>query len=110
MSLGAGEIAIIFVLVLILFGPQRLPELARGLGKGMRELRKVTAEIQQQLSLLGDYDENESKRRERPLNSRLPSAAEAYSDPDADDEVSEDDGNAERKDAQRRGNNTTSEV
>jgi sec-independent protein translocase protein TatA len=78
MSLGAGEIAIIFVLVLVLFGPQRLPELARGLGKGMRELRKATAEIQQQLSLIGEYDETGPKQRQQPLNSQIPSAAEAY--------------------------------
>jgi TatA/E family protein of Tat protein translocase len=80
MSLGAGEIAIIFILVLVLFGPQRLPELARGLGKGMRELRKATAEIQQQLNLIGEYDESSSKKPQRPLNTRLPSAAQAYNE------------------------------
>ncbi|HEX8550331.1 MAG TPA: twin-arginine translocase TatA/TatE family subunit [Abditibacteriaceae bacterium] len=59
-SLGAGELIVIFVLVLVLFGPNRLPELARGLGKGMREIRKVTSEFQSQLSLLAD-DEDEKK-------------------------------------------------
>jgi sec-independent protein translocase protein TatA len=76
--------------VLVLFGPQRLPELARGLGKGMRELRKATAEIQQQLSLIGEYADTDSKKRERPLNSRLPSAAEAYSEADSSDETAVD--------------------
>src|SRR4028119_1577357 len=57
MSLGTPELIVIFVLILLLFGPSRLPELARGLGKGMREFRKVTSEFQNQLSALGEHDE-----------------------------------------------------
>ncbi|HEX8237849.1 MAG TPA: twin-arginine translocase TatA/TatE family subunit [Abditibacteriaceae bacterium] len=57
MSLGTPELVVIFVLILLLFGPNRLPELARGLGKGMREFRKVTSEFQNQLSALGEHDE-----------------------------------------------------
>jgi sec-independent protein translocase protein TatA len=57
MSLGTPELVVIFVLILLLFGPNRLPELARGLGKGMREFRKVTSEFQSQLSALGEHDD-----------------------------------------------------
>jgi TatA/E family protein of Tat protein translocase len=57
MSLGTPELIVIFVLILLLFGPNRLPELARGLGKGMREVRKVTSEFQNQLTALGEHDE-----------------------------------------------------
>ena len=56
-SLGAGELIVIFVLVLVLFGPNRLPELARGLGKGMREVRKLTSEFQSQLAAITDLDD-----------------------------------------------------
>lgn len=62
-SLGTGEIIVIFVLVLVLFGPNRLPELARGLGKGMREIRKVTAEFQNQLSLLAEEEDDRPAKR-----------------------------------------------
>ena len=62
-SLGSGEIVIIVVLVLLLFGPNRLPELARGIGRGMREIRKVTGEFQNQLSQLAD----EEDRRKMPI-------------------------------------------
>ncbi len=48
---GSGEIAVIFVLVLLLFGPDKLPELARGIGRGMREIRKATDEVRRQLRL-----------------------------------------------------------
>ena len=45
---GTPELMIIFILVLVLFGPNKIPELARGLGKGLREVRKATNEIRNQ--------------------------------------------------------------
>jgi sec-independent protein translocase protein TatA len=44
-GLGPQEIAIILVLILILFGAKRLPELARSLGQGVKEFRKSVKEI-----------------------------------------------------------------
>jgi sec-independent protein translocase protein TatB len=44
-NLGAGEIAVICVLALLLLGPERLPELARGMGKFFREFRRQTDEV-----------------------------------------------------------------
>ena len=44
-SLGMGEILIIFLVLLLLFGAKRLPELAKGLGKSIREFKKATNEI-----------------------------------------------------------------
>ena len=53
-SLGPGEIAGILVVVLLLFGAKRLPELARSLGQGVREFRKSVKEISE------DVDSSES--------------------------------------------------
>lgn len=39
-GLGVGEILIILVLVVLLFGAKRIPEIARGLGKGIREFKR----------------------------------------------------------------------
>jgi len=39
-QIGAGEIAVILVVLVFLFGARKLPELARSLGKSARELRK----------------------------------------------------------------------
>jgi sec-independent protein translocase protein TatA len=39
MNLGGGEIFVILLVVLIFFGAKRIPELAKGLGKGMREFK-----------------------------------------------------------------------
>jgi len=44
-NLGVGEIVVILVAALLLLGPKRLPELARGLGKFMREFRRQTDEV-----------------------------------------------------------------
>jgi sec-independent protein translocase protein TatB len=44
-NVGAGELVLILVVALIILGPQRLPELARGLGKFMREFRRQTDEV-----------------------------------------------------------------
>jgi len=48
MNLGMSEILIILVIVLILFGPKKLPELARGLGQSIREFKKGASEIKQE--------------------------------------------------------------
>ena len=45
-NLGATEIILIVLVVLLFFGAKKLPELAQGLGKGIREFRKATREIQ----------------------------------------------------------------
>ena len=45
-NLGGGEILLILVFILIFFGPKKIPEIAQSLGKGIREFRKATREIQ----------------------------------------------------------------
>ncbi len=42
---GGGEIWIIFAIVLLIFGPKKIPELARGLGKGIKEFKKARDDI-----------------------------------------------------------------
>jgi sec-independent protein translocase protein TatA len=41
-NLGGGEIILILAIILILFGAKRLPELAKGLGQGIKEFKKAT--------------------------------------------------------------------
>jgi sec-independent protein translocase protein TatA len=49
-SIGWQELVIVLFLVLVIFGPKRLPEMGRSMGKGIREFRKSTGEIQEQLT------------------------------------------------------------
>ena len=50
-GLGTWEIAVLLLLVLLIFGAKRIPEVARGLGKGIREFRSATSEISRELTL-----------------------------------------------------------
>jgi len=62
MSLGAPEIILIFALVLILFGGKKLPEFARGLGKGLREFKKATKEIKDEIESSTEETKNINKK------------------------------------------------
>lgn len=48
-SFGFSEMLVIFVIVLVFFGPRRLPEIARSLGHAMREFRRSLNQIQREL-------------------------------------------------------------
>ena len=48
-NLGGGEIILILALVLILFGAKKLPELAKGLGTGIKEFKKATRDVTDEL-------------------------------------------------------------
>jgi TatA/E family protein of Tat protein translocase len=48
-GLGGPELMMIFFVVLLLFGGQKLPELARGLGKSVREFKKATAGVEEEI-------------------------------------------------------------
>jgi sec-independent protein translocase protein TatA len=49
-NLGTGEIILILLIVLIFFGAKKIPELAQGLGKGLREFRKAAKDIQEDIN------------------------------------------------------------
>lgn len=49
MNLGVPEIIVIALVALIVFGPSRLPELSRAVGRGMREFRKAVSEMEDRI-------------------------------------------------------------
>lgn len=49
-NIGGTEILIILLLVLVLFGAKRIPDLAQGLGKGIREFRRAAKDIQEEVN------------------------------------------------------------
>lgn len=58
-SLGIPEIMVILVIALLVFGPHKVPEVARQLGKGMRELRRIQDSLRADVSgLLGVDDDD----------------------------------------------------
>ena len=48
-SLGMGELIIIFTVALIVFGPRKLPELGRSLGKSLQEFKRASSELRHTL-------------------------------------------------------------
>ena len=51
LNLGFQEIVVILLVALIFLGPNMLPEIASGLGKAIREVRKVAADIKSEIAL-----------------------------------------------------------
>lgn len=49
-GLGFGELVLILIIALIFIGPKKLPELAKGLGQGMREFQKAAKGLTDQLN------------------------------------------------------------
>ncbi len=62
-SFGGIEILVIVLVVLLLFGAKKIPELARGLGQGITEFRKASSDIRKELEK-GSDDPPEPKREE----------------------------------------------
>tara|TARA_Y100001980_G_C14450722_1_gene234704 strand:- start:60 stop:251 length:192 start_codon:yes stop_codon:yes gene_type:complete len=60
-NLGTGELLIIFLVILLLFGAKRLPELARGLGKGINEFKDAVETGKKEILDAEKNTENKNK-------------------------------------------------
>ena len=49
-DLGMGQIILILLVVLLMFGAKKLPDLAKGLGQGIKEFKKATRDIQDEVT------------------------------------------------------------
>jgi sec-independent protein translocase protein TatA len=49
-GLGGTELLVLFVIILLVFGPSQIPKMARGLGQAMREFRKAQREISDEIN------------------------------------------------------------
>jgi sec-independent protein translocase protein TatA len=82
-GLGAPEMVLIFVLVLVLFGGQKLPEFARGLGKSIREFKKAAAGVEEEFKRALEEDERKHAIPHLPAPASDPvSAATSVADHD----------------------------
>lgn len=76
-SLGLPEIAFIFVLALLIFGPKKLPEMGRTLGRGVAEFRKATNELKRTINTEIALDEQPVPPVLRPRRIEEPGEAQA---------------------------------
>lgn len=74
--LGFPELIIIFVVALLVFGPRKLPELGRSLGRGLSEFKRASNDLRNTLD-----DEIRDEERRSALNPPTPAAAEAPAAP-----------------------------
>ncbi|NTU57634.1 MAG: twin-arginine translocase TatA/TatE family subunit [Chlorobiaceae bacterium] len=61
-GLGGQELILILLIILLLFGAQKLPELAKGLGKGMKEFKKAQTEIEEEFNKAMDEPSKKEKK------------------------------------------------
>ena len=75
MGLGWQELFIIFLIVLLVFGARRIPDIARSLGKASREFKKAKDEIIKESSELIDaaekHAEYEAEKSDKEKNSKV---------------------------------------
>ena len=80
-GIGLAELVIILIVALIVFGPKKLPDLAKSLGKGMAEFKKATDDLKSSIDtdLKIDLDQEETSN---PYQSEAPSPTETGVDAD----------------------------
>ena len=66
-NVGPLEIAVVLIIVLIIFGPKRLPELGQSMGRGIREFKS---------SISGEKDKDSPEEKKRELEASQPAAEE----------------------------------
>jgi len=66
-GLGTQEILLILLLVLILFGAKKIPEIMRGLGQGIREFKQASQEAVDEVKSLTEEPPDESDNDDTPV-------------------------------------------
>jgi sec-independent protein translocase protein TatA len=59
-NLGAPEIILLLLVVLVLFGARKIPEMMQGLGKGIKEFKKATRDIESEINTAGTEEKKTS--------------------------------------------------
>jgi sec-independent protein translocase protein TatA len=76
-GLGMQELVVIFVIALLIFGPKKLPELGRSLGRGLAEFKRASEELKEGLAV--ELAAEEEKRSASNQVEPQPAAAEGSS-------------------------------
>jgi sec-independent protein translocase protein TatA len=100
-NIGPAELMVIFVLALLVFGPKKLPEFSRQIGRGIREFRRASDQIQGEIHGALNLDEDDETSDDEPSESSKTISANGHSadsakaPPEAADGDRADDGRAE---------------
>jgi sec-independent protein translocase protein TatA len=88
-NIGPTELIVILLIALIVFGPKRLPEVGRTIGKSLREFRQATSDIKDELNLGLDEDEDEDEQPKSGSAKAPPAGQPSLNGEAADTEGSE---------------------
>jgi sec-independent protein translocase protein TatA len=61
-NIGAGELIIILLVILVLFGAKKIPDLAQGLGKGIREFKKAIKDVEDDIKIPDNSDKKSENK------------------------------------------------
>lgn len=86
-SIGMPELIIIFVIALIIFGPRKLPELGRSLGKSINEFKRASNELKNTLDEEIRVEETRSAERQRATEPARPYVGDEHGVPRQSGEV-----------------------
>jgi sec-independent protein translocase protein TatA len=89
-SIGMSELLIIFVIALIVFGPRKLPELGRSLGKSLGEFKRASNDLRNTLEEEIHVEEQVVKAPPAPAVATAPATATATADLHQDDDPHQD--------------------
>ena len=93
-GVGLPEVTVILILALLIFGPKKLPELGKQLGKTLKSLKKASNEFQNEIDqVMNDEDEEEKEALPKPIEGNLKN------------EINEEKQELEKKDLSKRENN-----
>ena len=59
-NLGAPEIILVLLVILVLFGAKKIPEMMQGFGKGIKEFKKATRDIESEINNAGNTDDKKT--------------------------------------------------
>jgi sec-independent protein translocase protein TatA len=74
MNLAGPDLIIILLIILVLFGAKKLPELARGMGQAVKEFQKAKDEFNDELHKAGKSETETAKSEVKPAQSTVPRA------------------------------------
>jgi sec-independent protein translocase protein TatA len=76
LNIGSGEMILILFAALMLFGGNKLPELARGLGKGIRDFKDASEDVKREINnQINNYEEKKPEKKEE-VKAETPAATE----------------------------------
>jgi sec-independent protein translocase protein TatA len=75
MNIGGQELIFILLIILLLFGAKKLPELARGMGKAVTEFQKAKDEFSDEIHKAGKSETETAKSDVKPAQSTVPRVA-----------------------------------